>query len=81
MKISSLFNASRVIMATYRLGRYAHRRGTIIHRDALFCVEVEGRGGTRACGRGHLDTGRDTISRWLETRVRHVRPVPGRSGV
>lgn len=44
-------------------------------------MEVEGRGGTRACGRDHLDMGCDTISRWLKTRVRHVRPVAGLTGV
>lgn len=44
-------------------------------------MEVEGRSGTRACGRDHLDMGCDTISRWLKTRVRHVRPVADHSGV
>lgn len=33
-------------------------------------MEVEGRCGARVCGRGHLDMGCDTISRWLkDTRV------------
>lgn len=44
-------------------------------------MEVEGRSGTRVCGRDHLDMGCDTISRWLKTRVRHVRPVSDHSGV